>query len=155
MICTFFGHSNFTEEIKGKLKNEIIKVIESGFSTFYVGNNGRFDCLVQQVLRELSCKYYFEYAVVVSRLGERALGDNQEKTIFPQELENSIPRFAINKRNNWLINHSDYAICYVTNKFTNSYKWFDKAKKKGLGTVNLGELSKCDDAILPVADKSM
>lgn len=36
MICTFFGHSNFTEEIKGKLKNEIIKVIESGFSTFYV-----------------------------------------------------------------------------------------------------------------------
>ena len=141
MTCTFFGHSSFTKNIYEQVRNEILQLIDSGVTSFYVGNNGQFDHTVQKVLESISLKRSnFKYSIVLSRLSEAPLNGITGKTLFPEELECAMPRFAISKRNEWLISHSDIAICFVTHTFSNSHKWLEKAKRKGLKIINLGSL---------------
>ena len=140
MTCTFFGHASFSQPIFDKLEQVLLALIDSGISSFYVGNNGQFDYSVQYVLNKISqARSNFKYSIVLSRLNESALSGVQSKTIFPEALEFSIPRFAINKRNNWMINNASMVVCFVTNKISNSYKWVEKARRKGLKIINIAE----------------
>lgn len=143
MICTFFGHKDTSDILRDKLKTAIEGLIVShGVKMFYVGNNGAFDSLVQHTLDEIEKEYpEISFCVVLSYLGERTLPPVQDKTVFPEGQENALPRYAISKRNTWLINHSDFVICYVKHKFSNSYKWLEKAGKKGLTVINLADLN--------------
>ena len=77
--------------------------------------------------------------MVLSTINETAIGTKQKYTVFPEELENALPKFAISKRNDWMINNSQIVITYVRHNFSNSHKWLEKAKKKGLGVINLGD----------------
>ena len=140
MICTFFGHRDAPIDLKGNIKKAITNLIENGIVDFYVGNNGNFDFLVQAVLLELlNENKSINCRIVLSYLGESALCGNQELTIFPEELDGVIRKFAIPKRNEYLIKKSTVVVCYVENSFSNSYKWVEKARKKGHRIINLAE----------------
>ena len=141
MVCTFFGNKDAPSSVKEKLKRTIKGLIdEKGAVCFYVGNNGNFDLFVQKVLSELKDEgAAIDYAIVLSSLGEVALGGNQERTIFPVEMENVPPRFAISRRNEWMIKKSDCLIAYAKHQFSNSRKWVEKASKKGLQVIDLAE----------------
>ncbi len=52
-------------------------------------------------------------------------------TIVPEGVENAHPRYAIVYRNNWMIDHSDYVIAYVTHTFGGAYQAVERARKKG------------------------
>ena len=141
MNCMFIGHQTASDEIKKPLKDAILYLIRTEqIKNFFVGNNGNFDFYVQCALRELKNEVRsICFSIVLSRLDEKALSENQGETIFPEGLENSLPKFAIAKRNDWLIKNSSFVIAYVTNQFSNSYKWMQKASKKGLKVINLAE----------------
>ena len=140
MVCTFFGHKNAPASAKKILKTEILRLVDEGVVEFYVGNNGNFDYYVQEVLLDIStiCPD-IKFRVVISYLNERVMKKMDNFSLFPEGLENALPRFAISKRNEWLIKKSDVAIVYVKNTFTNSYKLMVKAIKKGIKVINLGE----------------
>lgn len=54
MVCTFFGHRVVTEDVKESLREILTELIEFlEVDMFYVGNNGAFDRLVINVLRDL------------------------------------------------------------------------------------------------------
>ena len=74
---------------------------------------------------------------MLSRPDEKAIFSEQFFTLFPDGLEKTPPRFAISKRNDWLIKKSQIVIAYVDNRFTNSHKWIEKAKNKGIDVINL------------------
>ncbi len=138
MVCTFFGHKNTSEAIKNELKSSIEYLINKGVKNFYVGNNGNFDLLVQNTLLTLQKVYAdIDYKIVISYINEKAISGAQSLTIFPEGLEIIHPKFAISKRNEWLIDRADYVISYCTNSFTNCHKWIEKATKKGLTIINL------------------
>ncbi|MBQ3483239.1 MAG: hypothetical protein IJA78_03590 [Clostridia bacterium] len=140
MICTFFGHKDTPiYEIRSALKAVISELIDkTGVLTFYVGNNGNFDFAVQSILKELASeKENIKYSIVLSFIGEHALSGDQDVTVFPEGLEKTPPRFAISKRNEWLIQNSDLVIAYTKYSFSNSCKWVEKAKKRGLTVINL------------------
>ena len=139
MICTFFGHKDTDFSKKEKIKMKIVELIQSNdVTTFYVGNNGNFDFMIQNILEELSKENEsISYSIVLSYINERALSSIQSKTIFPEGLEKVPPRFSISKRNEWLIKNSDFAIVYSKYNFSNSYKWATKAIKNGLTVINL------------------
>ena len=141
MNCTFFGHKDVPDTIKAKIKNEINKLLEQkSVSCFYVGNNGNFDSTVQSVLEELSRERKdITYYIVLSYINELALNGKQEKTIYPEGLENTPLRFAIAKRNDWMINNSSMIIAYQKYKGTNSFKLIEKARKKSKVIVNLAD----------------
>ncbi len=140
MICTFFGHKNAPVSVKEALKTEILRLLDEGVVEFYVGNNGSFDYYVQEILSDISkIRPEMKFSVVISYLNEKVMKKMKNLPLFPEGLEKALPRFAINKRNEWLIKKSDVAIVYVKNTFTNSYKLMVKAIKKGIKVINLGE----------------
>ena len=52
MTVTFFGHRNTPDSIQPALKKTLIQLIEKeGAYTFYVGNEGNFDCMVYKTLK--------------------------------------------------------------------------------------------------------
>lgn len=112
--CCFFGHKDSPEGIRKKLKETIESLIANEkVENFYVGNQGNFDRLVYSVLSELKQKYpQIKYAVVLAYLPtDKDFNDYDGNTIYPEGLEVVPKRFAISKRNEWLIANSTHCIC--------------------------------------------
>lgn len=137
MTCTFFGHRSYNGEYNEKLKEEIEKLIKEGVKDFLVGHNGGFDSSVKQILKELKKQYTdIRYTVVLSRLDKYLTEKNE--TVFPDGIENALPRFKIIYRNNWMINNSDIVISYVRNSLTNGASSFtDIARRKGKRIISI------------------
>ena len=140
MVCTFFGHRDTPCSARESLTKEIYNLIEGGVTEFFVGNNGGFDLIVQDVLEEISIKNTnIKYSIVISKISEAAISGFQHATVFPEGLELAIPRFAISKRNEWLLKNSQILIAYVKHKGTNAYNLLQKAARLGLKIINLAE----------------
>lgn len=139
MRCVFIGHHDSPDYLKPLLRERIINlVLYKRVSEFYVGNNGYFDFMVQTVMHELKQDgFSVPYKIVLSRIDEIAIGGQQEATFFPEELAVALPRFAICKRNEWLLARADIAIVYVKYSFSNAGKWLLKAQKREIKIVNL------------------
>ena len=130
--CTFFGHRDCPSSIKEKLQEEIERLISHHrVNTFCVGTQGNFDRMVYHVLKELQQRYgnikVYRDLAYMPKPGDKDTAD----TIVPEGIENAHPRYAIVYRNNWMINHSDYVIAYVTHTFGGAYQAVERARKKG------------------------
>lgn len=137
MNCTFFGHSDAPSEVKGKLKEEITKLIENReVNCFYVGNHGNFDRMALAVLKELSKVYpQIDYCVVYAYLSQDC--EDFLHTVYPEGIETVPKRFAINFRNNWMIRQSDIVITFVRNSFGNAAKFKKTAEKQGREIIEI------------------
>ncbi len=134
--CTFFGHRNPPENIKGDIEKEIIKLIKNEkVSRFLVGNNGVYDSTVASVLEKLSSEYDIKYYVVLAYLPR----DNYapKNSILPEGFEKFPPKYAIDRRNEYMLNKSDFVICYVTHYLGGAGKFMDKAIKKNKKVINI------------------
>lgn len=135
--CTFFGHSDAPEETEPILKSIIIELIKSKkVNMFYVGDNGRFDKIVQNILLYLTKEHIIKSYVVLAYLPNKHISYKLE-TLLPEEFEFVPKRFAISYRNKWMIEKSDYVITYVTRSFGGAYKAKMLAEKKGKNIINV------------------
>ena len=138
MKCCFFGHRDTTSKVKEAIKFTVVILINEGITDFYVGNNGKFDYYVQQTLGELISEGYdIKATVVLSYINEKAICLDQKCTLYPDGLEKTPLRFAISKRNDYMLNISQTAIIHVRHSFSNSHKLCEKAKKKGLRVIEI------------------
>lgn len=138
--CCFLGHRVVTEDINDRLKEEIEKLITNeNVTTFYVGHQGAFDGMVLSVLKSMKDKHpQIKYSVVLAYLPTSADTLLDEKnTLYPEGIESVPKRFAISWRNDWLINNSDYVICYITHITGGAAKYVAKAKNKGNYIINI------------------
>ncbi len=132
--CSLFGHHNVPDDIKNKLNNLLVDLIENQkVSLFYVGNHGQFDSIVRGCLRELKKKYpQISYYVVLAYLPQNPKPyEDYSDTIFPEGLETVFPRFAIIYRNQWMIRHADIVAAYMWYEFGNTAKFVRYAKQQG------------------------
>ena len=130
--CTFFGHRDSPSSIRGVLSAEIERLInEKDVNTFYVGTQGNFDRMAYSVLAELRKRYQHIIIYRVLAYMPKPDDDGTADTIVPEGVENAYLRYAIVRRNNWMIDHSDYVIAYVTHTFGGAYQAVERAKKKG------------------------
>lgn len=138
--CTFIGHQDCDRSIVPTLYAEIEKLILcENVSTFYVGNNGHFDYYVYQALCELEKSYDMEIIVVLAYLNyKHDAYYSCSKTMFPSVLEKTPLRFAISKRNLYMISNSKFLICYLNQTFTNTYSYVKKALRQKLTIINIG-----------------
>lgn len=136
MTCTFFGHRDAGKEIEPTLLKVIVDLIENkNVTSFYVGNNGQFDYMVRKILRLIKKSYpQIDYSVVLAYMPrEKKELDfyDYSDTIFPDGLENTPPRFAISRRNEWMIKNSDYVVTYVKYIVGGAAKFKSLAQSKG------------------------
>ena len=146
MNCCFFGHSICPSNIRPKVKFQIEKILtEYDKVTFYVGNHGHFDGMVREIMKELISEgKSIDYSVVLAYIpGQRyefESPDSYTDTIYPDGLENVPRKFAICKRNDWMVDHSDAVICYVIDHFGGAYTYTEKARRKGKRIINIADI---------------
>ena len=136
----FFGHREVTQNIRDRLTAIIEKLItENGVTNFYVGHQGQFDNVAYSVLKELKVKYpHIRYSVVLAYMPDEHIKEVYgEDTLFPDGMENVPKKFAISKRNDWMIQHSSFAICYVYKITGGAAKFREKAEKRGLQIIDV------------------
>lgn len=138
--CCFLGHRKCPAEKEEDLQKEIIGLIKNqNVGCFYIGTHGEFDRMAYKVLNYLKNKYEIEVYVVLAYLNREDLYYKEATTIFPDELTKTPPRFAIRKRNDYMINQSEYVVAYINTPFSNAFKNIKEAIKKRKIIINLGD----------------
>ncbi len=132
MIITFCGHSNVsdTDIIKEWLSNVLDRFIHEKTVVFYLGGCGDFDRLAATVVRQKQTLNPKAQAVlVIPYLNQRYDDDGYDYTIFPP-LESVPPRYAILKRNEWMVTQADVVVAYVTHSWGGASKTLKYAQLK-------------------------
>ena len=139
MICTFFGHRDAPPKIKPALRQVLLDLIErQGVRQFYVGNQGNFDAMARSLLAELEQSHGIRYEIVLAYLpSEKAPLYDPDHTLLPEGIETVPPRFAIEYRNKWMIDHSDIVITYVHRSFGGAAKFKELAEKKNKVVIQI------------------
>lgn len=150
MIITFIGHSSLYDGMN--LSEKIRDVILTNANAqekllFYCGGYGDFDNICAKVCRSIRDEkvdseviFVTPYITEVQQKKIKYLldGNLYDSTIYPP-LENVLPRFAISKRNEWMIDVADLVIAYVKFSYGGAYKSLEYARKKQKHVINLAE----------------
>lgn len=139
-VCTFFGHRDCYGLDAAVLRSAIEDLIKQGVDEFLVGHQGQFDGMVHNCLKSLQAQYpHIRYSVVLAYLPtEKSEFEGFSDTMYPEGLENVHPKFAIERRNRFLIDSADICLSYVNHTFGGAYKFTRQAKCRGLTVINLG-----------------
>lgn len=140
MKATFFGHSTVSPHIKPLLRKTVVDlIVNKGIKEFYVGNHGAFDGMVRKVLKELKDEYpSIKYNVVLAYLPvKKEEYQDYSDSIYPDLLEKVPYRYAICRRNEWMINNSDVVVTYTEKCFGGAYEFKKKAQKRGKTVIEL------------------
>lgn len=144
MKCTFFGHRETPANIYPLIKKVLVSLIENnGADDFYVGNNGAFDKMVKKALKELQTQYpHIHYTIVLSYfpVDKKATEENYTNVIYPDCLHAVPPRYAILKRNQWMVEQADTVITFVQYSFGGAFKSKAFAQKKHKKVIELSVL---------------
>ena len=136
--CTFFGHRDSPSNLKASLYEAIEQLIcNQCVDTFYVGTQGNFDRMAYAVLVEFRQRYGDIKVYRILAYMPKPDDADTADTIVPEGIENAHPRYAIVRRNNWMIDRSDYVICYVTHPTGGAYQAVERAKKKGKKIISI------------------
>lgn len=140
-ICTFFGHGACYGLDEAVLRDAIEDLIKQGVSEFLVGNHGQFDGMVFSCLQKLNKEYpEISYSVALAYLPtcKEDYDIYHGHSFYPEGLETGPAKFAIERRNRYLIDSADICLCYVNQTFGGAYKFARMAKRRGLQVINLG-----------------
>ena len=138
-VCTFFGHRECYGLEEATLRQTVVDLIGQGVDTFYVGNQGQFDATVRLVLRQLQKEYpHIRYSVVLAYLPvEKREYEDMSDTVYPEGQEAGPPKFAIHRRNQWMLSRADFVICYIRRTWGGAYKYACLAKKQKKCIIDL------------------
>lgn len=132
MIVTFCGHREVQEpeKVREWLYKTVEGLIREGAECFYIGGYGQFDSMAARVVRELKMKYpQIRSVLVLPYLGREYDMSAYDESIYPP-LENVPRRYAISKRNEYMVDCSDVVIAYVLYSFGGAAKTLKYAERK-------------------------
>ncbi len=138
---TFCGHKDvyLRNEEKEKLRQVIIEQIEDGATRFLLGGYGRFDGICAVLLYELKKQYpHIISILVIPYLDKKYNLDLYDFSEYPP-LEFVPRRFAILKRNEYMVEQSQMVIAYINHDWGGAFKTFSYAKRKKKAVIQLGD----------------
>lgn len=142
MTISFCGHSKiyYNKDVEEMLYDIIEKLInKEGVTDFLMGGYGNFDKLAAKIVKELKGIYpYINSMLVIPYLDRKYNLELYDCTIYPS-LENIPYKFAILKRNQWIIENSDIVVAYVTHNCGGAAKSLVYAQKKKKQIINIAE----------------
>ena len=131
MTCCFFGHRDTPSYIAKKLSPLLRHLVEEMKVTrFLVGNEGAFDRMVATALAELKKEHpEIRCYIVLAYMPQKQREPLPIETIYPEGLETVPRRFAIDRRNRWMLKQSDTVVGYVCTSFGGASRYFEMAQK--------------------------
>lgn len=146
--CSIFGHADFraTKTESEKLKEIIIDCIKNkNITNFYVGDKGNYDVFSTKILNEVKTIYpYINIYLIIHKYREKitpedkSFRDKYYNFVIYPNLENTPPKFAISKRNKFMIDNSNFVIFHV-DYIHNISKFLNYTIKKKIDFINLGK----------------
>ncbi|MBP3360949.1 MAG: DUF1273 family protein [Clostridia bacterium] len=153
-VCCFAGHSKIYESDKlfSQISSKIEElIINKNVSEFQVGNYGSFDSLAARAVREVKKKYpHIQLNLVIPYLTNTI---NENKNLYYKNYDNILiaaisektpKRFMILKCNQYMVESSQFMICFV------KYSWGGAAqtlkyaqKQKNIKIYNFAETIQC------------
>lgn len=139
--ATFIGHKECYGVKSEDVRAEITKLIEAGVTDFMSGGMGSFDWMCARTVYELKKTYpqihnYLVIPYLTFNISEEKYFDS---IVYPEGFEKYHFKAAIPARNKYLVDNSAYALCYVTHSWGGAAQTYERAIKKGLTVINLGE----------------
>lgn len=140
MTAVFIGHGECYGLTKEQIKSEVIKAINSGVTEFLNGGQGSFDWMAASVVHDLKKDYPDIKSYLIIPYLSFSIRDKDlfDEVIYPEGFEKYHFKSAIPARNKYMVDQSQYAICYVDHGWGGAAQTYERAKKKGLTIVNLG-----------------
>ncbi len=132
MTVTFCGHREVhePEKVSVWLEEVVEGLIHEGADTFYLGGYGQFDMLAAAVVREKKERYpQIRSVLVLPYLDREYDASAYDETLYPP-LENVPRRYAILRRNEYMVDHADAVVAYVLYSFGGAGKTLKYAERK-------------------------
>ena len=136
--CCFFGHKDVYRLDRNLLLRTIRQRILQGDDVFFVGHQGAFDREVYLCLGQLREEYLHIRICVVLAYLPTEKDEELLDSMYPEGLETAHPKYAIDKRNRWMVAASHSCICYIDHTWGGAYKFVKFAQKRGLAVINIG-----------------
>ncbi|MGM9937187.1 MAG: SLOG family protein [Candidatus Ornithomonoglobus sp.] len=139
MTVTFCGHGDYSygDDIRNRLRETVEGLIKQGADTFLLGGYGSFDMMAAHIVYDLKQKYpYIRAILVIPYLNREYNTKYYDDTEYPP-IENVPMRYAIIKRNEWMVDRADVVIAYVNHDWGGAYKTLEYANKKRKTIINL------------------
>ena len=148
MTIAFVGHSHiyFRGKIEEVVKEQIIRnVTDFGNVVCYLGGFGDFDDICACVCRNLKQEYdnveRIYVAPYMSIAQQKKIKKMQEcglcdTSIYPP-IEGVPPRYAIVRKNEWIVKEEDLIIAYVEQSWGGAYRALQIAKREKKRIVNI------------------
>ena len=142
MTVTFLGHGDLAYD--NRIENEVIECVEglinNGADRFFLGGYGNYDSMCARVVNNLRGKYpQIKSYLVIPYLNKKYDTVIYDDTIYPP-IENIPLRFAIVKRNEWMIDNSEIVVAYVMNSAGDAAKSVLYAQRKNKIVINIAGL---------------
>lgn len=146
--CCFAGHSDIwdsslAEKIKSVAEDLILN---HNVREFWVGNYGNFDGSAASVIRELQKTYTDVKLDLVIPYLTKSINEYKElyykkcdNILIADIPENTPKRFHITKANEYMVNNSDFLICYIQRSWGRAITTYKYAKRKKLQIFNIAE----------------
>ena len=134
MIVTFCGHRQVENEdqVRQRLENAVDGLIREGADVFYLGGYGGFDRMALSVVNKTKEAHPDVRAILVLPYLDRSMDlDVYDGSIYPP-LEKVPRRFAISRRNRWMVDQADVVVAYVIHEWGGAATTlrYAEAKKK-------------------------
>ena len=153
MRISFVGHAQISwqEKIKEAVKEQLRANAKRGTAvTCYLGGRGDFDAICARACKELKEESLEIEAVYVTpylgiseqaRIREMQSCGLCDSSLYPP-IEGTPPKFAISKRNEWMVSNADLIIAYVAHDYGGAYQALQTARRRGKRIINLFDLEK-------------
>ena len=137
-VVTFCGHGDFygDEDVKRWLRDTVEALILRGADDFLLGGYGGFDACAASVVWAFKKKYpAIRSTLVLPYLDRTVDASKYDGTLYPS-LENVPRRYAISRRNEYMVNEADIVVAYVTHDWGGAATTLAYAKRKKKEIIN-------------------
>ena len=150
MIVTFFGHSDFSKA--HEYEQTVLRVFEERIgdasAELYFDGYGAFDAfayhcgkIYQKTHRNVSLIFVTPYMTESYQKTHLFYQKARYDAIIYPTLENVPLKFAISKRNRWMVECADLVITYITHSYGGAYQAYKFAKARQKELLNLSKIN--------------
>ena len=142
-VVTFCGHGEFygDEDAKRWLRETVEALIQRGADDFLLGGYGGFDTCAASVVWEMKQKHSsIRSTLVLPYLDRTVDATKYDGTHYPP-LERVPPRYAISKRNEYMVNEADIVVAYVIHGWGGAAATLAYAERKHKEIIRYAESS--------------
>lgn len=147
-IITFCGHSSVSFDVV-EMENKIMSILEEELKgapvQFYLGGYGQFDGFALRCCKKYKALHPEAKLIFITPYLDDDYLRNRDiflkeydEVIFP-EIENVPKKYAISKRNQWMVQKADLLIAYIDHSWGGAVKTLEYAIRSKKRFVNLGK----------------